>query len=308
MAKKIALGKGIGSLISGANNESVLGNLKNRMAIEGQEGAGGAVQNTSVETQPSMIEISQIKTNPNQPRKIFKDKELEELSNSIKENGVIQPVIVVQTDNGFELVAGERRLRASKLAGLTKIPVVVKRATDREKMIMAIIENVQRSDLNCVEEALAYYQLMDEYKLTQEEVGKKLGKERSTVANFLRILKLPRDVIELLQKELLSFGHAKVLASEKDRERAIRFANLAVRENLSVRELEKQLKKKLSVKADKETNPFFDEKLDGLKQKLENKTGFHFNINSKKNGGGEVSLKFSNEAEFNDIFEYLMNR
>ncbi len=308
MAKKIALGKGIGSLISGANNDSVLGSLKNKMAIDESYDSKTTVSSTTVETQPSMIEISQIKTNPNQPRKIFKDKELEELSNSIKENGVIQPVIVVQTDIGFELVAGERRLRASKLAGLTKIPVVIKRATDREKMIMAIIENVQRSDLNCVEEALAYYQLMDEYKLTQEEVGKKLGKERSTVANFLRILKLPRDVIELLQKELLSFGHAKVLASEKDRERAIRFANLAVSENLSVRELEKQLKKKFSVKTEKETNPFFDNKLDGLKQKLENKTGFHFKINSKKNGAGEVSLKFSNEAEFNDIFEYLMNR
>ena len=308
MAKKIALGKGIGSLISGANNDAVLGSLKNKMAIEGLEDQATVVKKEVVETQPSMLEISTIKTNPNQPRKIFKDKELEELSNSIKENGVIQPVIVVEGENGFELVAGERRLRASKLAGLKKIPVVIKRATDRERMIMAIIENVQRSDLNCVEEALAYYQLMDEYKLTQEEVAKKLGKERSTVANFLRVLKLPRDVIELLQKEYLSFGHAKVLASEKDRERAIRFANLAVTEKMSVRELEKQLKKKISAKAEKESNPFFDQKLDGLKQKLENKTGFHFKINSKKNGGGEVSLKFSNEAEFNDIFEYLMDK
>lgn len=307
MAKKIALGKGIGSLISGASNDSVLGSLKNKMSIDGL----GQDSNTGrqvVETQPSMVEISQIKTNPNQPRKIFKDKELEELSNSIKENGVIQPVIIVEGENGYELVAGERRLRASKLAGLTKIPVVIKRATDRERMVMAIIENVQRSDLNCVEEALAYYQLMDEYKLTQEEVGKKLGKERSTVANFLRILKLPRDVIELLQKEFLSFGHAKVLASEKDRDRTIRFANLAVSENLSVRELEKQLKKKNIVREEKDANPFFDQKLDGLKTKLENKTGFHFKINSKKNGNGDISLKFSNEAEFNDIFEFLMNK
>ena len=307
MAKKIALGKGIGSLISGANNNAVLGNLKNKMSIDG---LGNEIpsQNEVIETQPSMIEISQIITNPNQPRKIFKDKDLEELANSIKENGVIQPVIVAQGEKGYELIAGERRLRASKLAGLTKIPVVIKRATEREKMIMAIIENVQRSDLNCVEEALAYYQLMDEYKLTQEEVGKKLGKERSTVANFLRVLKLPRDLIELLQKEFLTFGHAKVLASEKDRDRAIRFAKLAVSENFSVRELEKQLKKRNTTKEEKETNPFFDEKLDGLKTKLENKTGYHFKINSKKGGAGDISLKFSNEAEFNDIFEFLMNR
>ncbi len=306
MAKKIALGKGIGSLISGASNEAVLGSLKNKMSVDDALGTIKTEQ-TIVETQPSMIDISQIKTNPNQPRKIFKEKELEELANSIRENGVIQPVIVVAIENGFELVAGERRLRASKKAGLTKIPVVIKRATDREKMIMAIIENVQRADLNCVEEALAYYQLMDEYKLTQEEVAKKLGKERSTVANFLRVLKLPRDVIELLQKELLSFGHAKVLASEKDRDKSIRFANIAATENLSVRELEKLIKSKRSTNDVKESNPFFDGKLDSLRQKLEKKTGFHFQLNSKKNGSGQVVLKYSNEAEFNDIFEYLIN-
>ncbi|WP_372653561.1 ParB/RepB/Spo0J family partition protein [Halobacteriovorax sp.] len=310
MAKKVALGKGIGSLISGANNDAVLGNLKNKMTFTESENTQESKQaevKTVVEYQPAMIEISEIKTNPNQPRKIFKEKELEELSLSIKENGVIQPVIVVQLDKGYELVAGERRLRASKLAGLTKIPAVVKRATDREKMVMAIIENVQRSDLNCVEEALAYYQLMDEYNLTQEEVAKKLGKERSTVANFLRVLKLPRDVIELLQKEFLSFGHAKVLAAEKDREKTIRFANEAVANNLSIRELEKLIKSRKNFKEPKAANPFFDEKLDSLKQKLEKKTGFHFQMNSKKNGAGQIVLKYSNEAEFNDIFEYLMN-
>ncbi|WP_417337017.1 ParB/RepB/Spo0J family partition protein [Halobacteriovorax marinus] len=307
MAKKVALGKGIGSLISGASNDAVLGNLKNKMAFDVEGNSETKEQVMVTDQQPSMIEISEIKTNPNQPRKIFKEKELEELSQSIKENGVIQPVIVVQAEKGFELVAGERRLRASKLAGLTKIPAVIKRATDREKMVMAIIENVQRSDLNCVEEALAYYQLMDEFNLTQEEVAKKLGKERSTVANFLRILKLPRDVIELLQKELLSFGHAKVLAAEKDREKAIRFANEAATNNLSIRELEKLIKSKKNFKEPKTTNPFFDEKLDSLKQKLEKKTGFHFQLTSKKNGAGQVVLKYSNEAEFNDIFEYLMN-
>ncbi len=304
MAKKVALGKGIASLIQSAPNPALTQKLKAKMDMEDTQNSS---RPAIAEGSPSLVDIKQIKTNPNQPRKIFKDKELEELSLSIKENGIIQPLIVVKTDDGFELVAGERRLRAAKKANLEKVPVVVKRATDREKMVMSIIENVQRSDLNCVEEALAYFQLMEEYKLTQEEVAKKLGKERSTIANFLRILKLPRDVIELLQKELLAFGHAKVLASVKERESAIRFANTAVNEQLSVRELEKLIKTARKPKKASDSNPFFDEKLDQFRQKLEKKTGFHFAINNGKNGGGTVSLKYSNEAEFNDIYEYLLN-
>jgi ParB family chromosome partitioning protein len=199
-------------------------------------------------------------------------------------------------------------LRASKLAGLDKVPAIIKRVTDRERMVISIIENVQRSDLNCVEEALAYYQLMNEFDLTQEEVSKRLGKERSTIANFLRILKLPRDVIELLQKEFLSFGHAKVLASEKNRERCIRLANQAVSDQLSVRELEKQLKKKDSAPSKKPQEKYFDNKLSQFKDKLEQKTGYHFDIKSKKAGKGEIVIKFTNEAEFNDIYEYLLKR
>ncbi|MGZ3809457.1 MAG: ParB/RepB/Spo0J family partition protein, partial [Bacteriovorax sp.] len=176
-------------------------------------------------------------------------------------------------------------------------------------MIMSIIENVQRADLNCVEEALAYYQLMNEYKLTQEDVAKKLGKERSTVANFLRILNLPRPVIDLLQKEMLSFGHAKILAAVKEREDAIRLANEAVANNWSVRDLENGIKAKKPLKekaANK--NPFFDEKLDQFRKTLEQKTGYHFGINSGKNGSGQIILKFSNEAEFNDIYEFLLSK
>jgi ParB family chromosome partitioning protein len=301
MAKKVALGKGIASLISSTSNPVVGQNLKSKMDIEEKSSA-------VAEGVASLVDINQIKTNPNQPRKIFKEKELEELSLSIKENGIIQPLIVAKMEGGsFELVAGERRLRAAKKANLEKVPVVVKRATDREKMVMSIIENVQRSDLNCVEEALAYFQLMEEYKLTQEEVAKKLGKERSSIANYLRVLKLPRTVIELLQKEELAFGHAKVLASVKERDSAIRYATAAVKDQLSVRELEKLIKTARRSNKASEPNPFFDAKLDQFRQKLEKKTGFHFAINSKKAGNGTISLKYTNEAEFNDIYEYLLN-
>ncbi len=304
MAKKMALGKGIASLLQDtATPPAVTQNYAQPVVEKEIE--------VRIENTPLMVNIASIKTNPNQPRKIFKEKDLEELTESIRENGVIQPLIVTELPEGkYELVAGERRLRASKKAGLDHVPVVVKRATDREKMIMSIIENVQRSDLNCVEEALAYYQLMNEYNLTQEEVAKKLGKERSTVANFLRILNLPRPAIDLLQKEALSFGHAKILASLKEREDVIRLSNEAVLNGWSVRELEQAIKSKKPLKEKKAQakNPFFDEKLDQFRKTLEQKTGYHFNITSGKNGSGQVILKFNNEAEFNDIYEFLLSK
>ncbi len=312
MAKKLALGKGIASLLQESTPQAVVSQTYNsQFASTANEQEAEKEIEVRVENTPLLVDVNSIKTNPNQPRKIFKEKDLEELSESIKENGIIQPLIVAELDNGqFELVAGERRLRAAKKAGLEQVPVVVKRATDREKMIMSIIENVQRSDLNCVEEALAYYQLMTEYKLTQEDVAKKLGKERSTVANFLRILNLPRPVIDLLQKEMLSFGHAKILAAVKEREDAIRLANEAVANTWSVRELENAIKAKkpLKEKTAASKNPFFDEKLDQFRKTLEQKTGFHYGISSGKNGSGQIVLKFSNEAEFNDIYEFLLSK
>ena len=302
MAKKMALGKGIASLIDTGVSNPILAKAN----LEREE---RRITNNNIETNPSMLAITSIITNPNQPRKIFKEEELLELSNSIRENGVIQPLLVVKADVGFELVAGERRLRASKMAGLKQVPVIIKRATDREKMVMSIIENVQRSDLNCVEEALAYFQLMEEFKLTQEEVAKKVGKERSTVANFLRVLKLPRDVVDMLQKEALSFGHAKVLAAVKDRDNCIRIATQSSANQLSVRETEKLIKARKGPKKKEATaTSFFDDKLNTYKEKLEQKTGYHFAVKSNKKGGGQVSLNFSNEAEFNDIYEYLLEQ
>jgi ParB family chromosome partitioning protein len=311
MAKKMALGKGIASLLHDATPANVVNQTYNSHYGEDNQQAPVEKQiEIRYENTPLLVNVGSIKTNPNQPRKIFKEKDLEELGESIRENGIIQPLIVAELENGeYELVAGERRLRASKKIGLEQVPVVVKRATDREKMIMSIIENVQRSDLNCVEEALAYYQLMNEYKLTQEDVAKKLGKERSTVANYLRVLNLPRPVIDMLQKEILSFGHAKILAAVKEREDATRLANEAVAGQWSVRELEQAIKAKKPLK-EKEgrKNPFFDEKLDTFRKTLEQKTGYHFAVSSGKNGSGQIALKFSNEAEFNDIYEFLLSK
>lgn len=305
MAKKIALGKGIASLIQETPNEILSQSLKDLdKQVDKKETKSN---NNNEDSSPLLIDINSIVANPGQPRKIFKEKDLEELAESIKQNGIIQPLLVSKAEKGFELIAGERRLRAAKKAGLEKVPAIIKRGTDKEKMVMSIIENVQRSDLNCVEEALAYYNLMDDFKLSQEEVAKRVGKERSTVANFLRILKLPRPVLEMVQKDLLSFGHAKVLASVQEREKSLRLAEMAVAEQWSIRELEKKMKSNPVVEKSRSTdNKELESKLDDLKTKLEQRTGFHFQIKGKKVGNGQIVLKYTNEAEFNDIFEYLM--
>lgn len=254
-----------------------------------------------------LIPLNKIEANKDQPRKVFKDKDLLELSKSIKESGVIQPISVNQVNGKYMIIAGERRYRASKLAGLDKIPAIVKNVTKKDILVMSIVENVQRSDLNCIEEGLAYYQLMNEFNLTQEEVAKKVGKERSTVANFLRILRLPREVAMMLQREELSMGHGKILAGLKDDEKIVRLAREAVTNKLSVRDLELLAKKKLSSNLRNTQTKIFDAKLDSLKAKLERKTGYHFDLKTKNNGSGSITIKFSNEAEFNDIFEYLTN-
>ncbi len=294
--KPIQLGKGMAAL---------LGN--NPGGYTDRDVAPIEPKKIQIETQPMLVDVDKIVANKGQPRKIFKEKDLLELSESIKENGVIQPLLVHEKDGVFEIIAGERRYRASKLAGLTKVPVIVKRTTKKEVLVMSIIENVQRADLNCVEEALAYFQLMNEFELTQEEVAKKIGKERSTIANYLRILKLPKDVIISLQKELLSFGHAKVLVSLNDDELTKRLANEVIVKGLSVRDLEELAKSaKKKNKPATTSNKFIADQYTQLRNKLEQKTGYHFAVKGKKNGAGELVIKFSNEAEFNDIFTYLM--
>ncbi len=309
--KKSVLGKGLGALLN--TSIATPANIeKAKQIIDSEARAPIEPAPTKLPEMPSLVDIEMIRPNSNQPRRVFKDEELVELSASIKENGVIQPLIVTfdEEEKIFELIAGERRLRASKLAGLAKVPVVIKRATKKDKALMAIIENVQRSDLNCVEEALAYFQLMEEFKLTQEEVAKKIGKTRSTIANFLRILKLPKEILIMLQKEVLSFGHAKVLGGV-DNVKAVKLAKQAALESWSVRKLETEIKSEKKDKTPKspaaKRKLVFNERLDAYRQKLERKTGFHYNIKTSKNGKGELTIKFNDEKEFNRIFEFLMD-
>ncbi len=310
MTKKSVLGKGIGALLN--NSIATPDTVKMRTSIDPTRQSKKIKENKNViNSEMTMLDMDMLKPNVDQPRRVFKETDLAELSQSIKENGIIQPLIVSfdEKSKNFEIIAGERRYRAAKKAGLKQVPVFIKRVTKKEKLAMAIIENVQRSDLNCVEEALAYFQLIDEFNLTQEQVAKTIGKSRSSIANTLRILRLPKEVLKMLQKEELSFGHAKLLISLKDDKEIISIANLAKTEGWSVKELSNQLngedeivKKNTSSKSKKK-----NEKFELLKDKLERQTGFHFDIKSNFKNKGKISIKFNSSEEFNTIYQFLLD-
>lgn len=182
--------------------------------------------------------LEDIVANSYQPRRDFDDKELQELSQSIIANGIIQPLVVRKGPYGYQLIAGERRLRAAKLAGLKQVPIVIRKSTDKEALEIALVENIQRSNLNCIDEALAYLQLMQDFNLTQDETSERVGKERSTVANFVRLLRLPEAIIDDLKKGSLSFGHGKALLSLEDQDQRLLARKAIIEGKLSVRATE----------------------------------------------------------------------
>ena len=187
------------------------------------------------------INIKDIRSNPYQPRKTFDEQTLQELADSIKEHGIIEPIIVKKTIKGYELVAGERRTKAAKIAGLEKIPAIVKDFNDQEMMEIALLENIQREDLNPMDEASAYQKIIELGHMTQEEFAKKFGKSRSHVTNMLGLLKLPASVKELVEKKQITMGHARALSKLEDNEKIMELANKIVKDNMSVRELEKEI-------------------------------------------------------------------
>ena len=198
-------------------------------------------EQTSVVEKPQDISISLIDRNENQPRKVFNEELLNELAQSIKAHGVIQPIIVVKKKDRYMIVSGERRFRASKMVGLKEIPAIVRQYTESEIAEIALIENLQREDLNPIESAKAIKELIDNFNLTQEDVSDRIGKSRSAVANTLRLLSLEPEVIQLIESGKLSAGHGKILVSITDRDSQIRIAQMAVDGKISVRELEKYL-------------------------------------------------------------------
>lgn len=242
MIKK-GLGKGLSALLSIYDDEN-----EEIESASKTESAQNTNENKAPENGVEEIEISLIDTNPNQPRKIFDKDALAELSESIKVHGVIQPIILNKTGNRYIIIAGERRFRASKLAGLRKIPAIVKNYTDKQVQEIALIENLQREDLNAIEAAKGIKQLMDAYSLTQETIADRIGKSRPAVANLLRLLFLHPDIIKLIEENKLSAGHARCLITIPDVEIQLKLANLASNGKMSVRELEKAVKNILNPK------------------------------------------------------------
>ena len=270
--QKQALGKGLGALIPDLS------------ALDDKEKKALGINE---------IELDKIVPNEYQPRKVFNDEKMKELAASIKEQGVIQPVIVHRTGGGYQLIAGERRWRASRLAGLKTIPALVKEATKRELLEMALIENIQREDLNPLEAAEAYKRLQDEFKLTQEDLAKRVGKERSTVTNFLRLLGLPKEIKQELATGALSMGHAKALLSLERVRDQMQVAVMIVKKGLSVREAE-ALAARLK-NPPKEKKARLSHELKSVEEKLKKTLGTKVNIIAKSKGGRIVIEYYSTE-------------
>jgi len=261
-------------------------------------------ESTDISTGITTLKIAEIKPNRYQPRKIFNQEKLQELSNSLVENGIIQPIIVTRHDEGgYELVAGERRLEASKLAGFTDIPVIVRSLSNKEQLQFAIIENVQREDLNAMEEAKAYHRLNEEFSLTHAQISEIVGKERTTISNYIRLLKLEPVVQQMILESRISSGHARAILQVEDQYQE-RFANEITKHKLSVRKAEERAKKINSAGWSKpaarpKTKLMLTEaKL--IKQKL----GTDVAISGDENNG-KIVLKYTSSAELKNILRSL---
>jgi ParB family chromosome partitioning protein len=253
------------------------------------------------------IPIDQISPNPYQPRRTFNDASIEELSRSVREHGIIQPLVVTKLgDNKYRLIAGERRFRAAQKAELKFVPVVIKETmTDSDTLQVALIENIQREDLNPIEEAYAYHQLHEEFNLTQEEISKRVGKERSTVANFLRLLRLPDPVKKLLASGQLSMGHARAILAVDSPKKQEQLAERVVKRNLNVRQTE-MLAAENSPKAaepEKEKDVFTRDAEDRLTRALRSKVEI-----DRKRRGGVIHVRFGSEDELIRLVDEMMGR
>ncbi|MCB0538050.1 MAG: ParB/RepB/Spo0J family partition protein [Bacteroidetes bacterium] len=292
---KEALGKGIRALLNNIDDEATKPKVKD--TENDYEQTGTVVK----------IPLTQIEVNPFQPRVEFNEEALNDLSESIKIHGVIQPITVRKIGTKkFQLIAGERRLRASKLAGLEEVPAYVRVANDQESLEIALIENIQREDLNALEIALNYQRLLDECSLTHEDLSTRLGKSRTAVTNYLRLLKLPPDIQSALKSKTISMGHARALVGIDDLLMQTDIFKTVKQKNLSVRQTEALIKSATSAKkapiATAQKLPFAYQKIqDNIASVLSSKV----NIKPKKDGSGEISIYFHDEDDFQRLVDLL---
>jgi ParB family chromosome partitioning protein len=254
-------------------------------------------------------DLASLHANPLQPRTEFVAERLSELAESIRANGILQPIVVSpRPAGGFTILAGERRFRAAKLAGLTRVPIVVRETpSDRERLELALVENIQREDLNPMDAASAYGRLREEFRLSQEQIAEKVGKERSTVANMLRILKLSSGVREMVRSGALSAGHAKALTSLPSADDQLRLAEEIVRRDLSVRQAEKRAAAMASsegkIRREKPRDPFVRDAEEKLSRRLQAKTEVR-----RARRGGTITIRFGSEDELIRIYDQLMGK
>lgn len=294
---KDAIGKGLRSLLSNIDQD-----LKN---------TSGTLKNTVVEQATSIVRLplADISVNPKQPRRDFDDIELSELAASIKIHDIIQPLTVSKLANGkYQLIAGERRFRASKIAGLTDVPVYIRSANDKELLELALLENLQRSDLNAIEIGLSFKRMMEELNYTQEQVAERMGKERSTVTNYIRLLKLPPDIQLAVRSARISMGHARSLIAIDTVEKQLFVYNEIKNKQLSVRQTE-ELVRKLYKGAELTKTPSKNS-LPPAYKKIEDNLASHFSTKAKlvhnKKGYGSITLEYYSLQELNKILD-LMN-
>ncbi len=291
--KKKALGRGLEQLF---NSENLDLDINNIQKLESK------LYESSNKEDIVEVNLDELRANPYQPRKVFNDEALQELAASIKEHGVFQPIIVKKSIKGYEIIAGERRVRASKLAGLTKIPAIVRNLTDELMMEIALLENLQRENLNCIEEALAYKSMITTLGLTQESLATKVGKSRSHITNMLGLLRLPQSVQDMVSSGNLSMGHARVLSKIEDNDKIVELANKIVNEKLAVRDIEQisesdDIEKK--VKITRQKNPS-NENYKYVENLLREKYDSKVKIKDKK-----IEIGFTSSADLNRILEIM---
>ena len=246
------------------------------------------------------IKLDELRSNPYQPRKIFDEEALQELSDSIKEHGVFQPIIVKKSIKGYEIIAGERRVKASRMAGLTEIPAIIRDFNDQEMMEIALLENLQRENLNAIEEATAYKKLQETLVVTQEELAKRLGKSRSHITNMIGILSLPQNIQDEISKNNVSMGHARVLSKLSDESQQQELLNKILKDGISVRELENLTQSPAVVKVHQQKRKEVNNEYAYLQEELSEKLGTKVVI--KKN---KIEIKFVNNNDLNRLLECM---
>lgn len=292
-AKKSSLGKGLGRGLDSMIPDKV--------------GEKAVAQTPEEGKQEVFVNISKVEPNREQPRKNFDEDALLELSESIKQFGILQPLLVQDKGDYYEIIAGERRWRAAKLAGLKEVPIIIKNLTDQEIVEISLIENIQRENLNPIEEAMAYKRLLNEFHLKQDEVAERVSKSRTAVTNSMRLLKLDERVQQMVVDDMITTGHARALLGIANEDKQYTLAQQIFDEKLSVRETEKLVKKIQNQKEEVQKRPVDDDTMSiifqDLEQKLKNIMGTKVSINQKGNNKGKIEIEYYNKEELDRLIE-----